>query len=509
MKYRLDQEQKLLTQILSLADSPLDYALYVYPWGQKGTPLENVKAPRGWQREILEDVERQVKENRNKIALDLDPQMLREATVSGRGIGKSALVSMLNRWHIDTHLGATAIVTANTEQQLRTRTWPELGKWNTMAINAHWWEHSATALRPAKWYAEMVADQLKIDPAYWYANAQTWSEENPDAFAGAHNMQGIMVTFDEASGIHSKIWDVTEGFFTEPILHRYWLVFSNGRRNTGSFFECFHRNRNFWRTRNIDAREVEGTDSKVYEKIIAQYGQDSDQARVEVYGQFPRQGDDQFIPRSVVREAMSREILPDRGAPLVMGVDPARYGDDRFIIRFRHGRDARTIPPVVRTGNLSTVEAANLVAEWIDKVDPDAVNIDEGGVGGGVVDILQARGYRVEGFNFGSKSDNPDRYFNLRCQMWDAMAEWLTRGAIDRSEALETDLTNVTYKHIGDSSRLWLETKDEMKKRGLASPDDGDALALTFARPVPRRDLRSRRGAHRQRVAAGAGDDVF
>ena len=100
-----------------------------------------------------------------------------------------------------------------------------------------------------------------------------------------------MLIFDEASGIPDPIWSVGAGFFTENILDRYWFAFSNPRRNTGYFFECFNGKRNFWRTRNIDARTVEDTDKAVYEQIIEEYGQDSPQARIERAAQHMNEGD--------------------------------------------------------------------------------------------------------------------------------------------------------------------------------------------------------------------------
>jgi hypothetical protein len=213
-----------------------------------------------------------------------------------------------------------------------------------MLINKHWFDLSATSIKPAKWFEQLVQEQLKRGTKYYYAEAKLWSEENPDAYAGAHNPLGLLLVFDEASGIPPPIWTVAEGYFTEPIVDRFWFVFSNPRKNAGAFFECFHRNRDYWRNRHIDSREVEGTDKGVYAKIIAQYGEDSDEARVEVKGQFPRQGERSFISRDEVRQAMERDLVMDEHAALIMGVDIARFGTDSSVARFRRGRDARSIP---------------------------------------------------------------------------------------------------------------------------------------------------------------------
>jgi hypothetical protein len=130
---------------------------------------------------------------------------------------------------------------------------------------------------------------------------------------------------------------VTGGFFTENTPNRFWLAFSNPRRNTGYFYEAFNSKREFWRTKVVDARTVEGTDKQVYERIIAEYGPDSAQAHVEVYGQFPNAGDDQFIGADIVDDAMKRNKYQDQSAPIVIGVDPARFGADATVIAVRQG----------------------------------------------------------------------------------------------------------------------------------------------------------------------------
>jgi len=344
--YSAKHEQLLMTELWdsALADDLEKFVMFVYPWGKANTPLAKFQGPRTWQRDELQAITEHIRNQKVKIARGEDPEMYRSSTASGRGIGKSSLTSWLNHWMMTTRLGSSSTTTANTETQLKSRTWAELGKWHTLSINSHWFDRTALSLKPADWFKQAVEKQLKIDTGYYYAQAQLWSEENPDAFAGIHNHNGVMLIFDEASGIPAPIWSVSEGFFTEPVLDRYWFCFSNPRRNTGEFYETFHRFREYWRRRNIDSRTVEGTDKKVLEDIVVKYGEDSDEARKEVKGEFPRQGDKQFINRDVVESAVDREIVQDPHAALVMGVDPARYGDDSTVIFFRQGRDARTIP---------------------------------------------------------------------------------------------------------------------------------------------------------------------
>jgi hypothetical protein len=504
-------EKRLMTEIWDpeISENPYNFVKFVFPWGKAGTPLAGTKEPRKWQIDDFLAIADHIKQNKQRINDGQEPKVYKQATVSGRGPGKSAELAMLQYWMLSTNIGSSTIVTANSETQLKTKTFAELGKWHTMAINSHWFDRQAISLKPAEWFGKAVQQQLKIDPQYWYIQGLLWSEENPDAFAGTHNQHGVMVMYDEGSGIPVPIWTVTEGFFARPVLHRYWVVASNGRKNTGAFFECFHKNRDLWtRLNQIDARKVEGAALDVLNGIVAQYGADSDEARVEVYGQFPKQGDKQFMSRGEVEEATTRPLPDPRDtwAPLIMGVDVARYGEDTTVIRFRQGRDARSFP-VIRVRGKNNVEVADLVAGWIDKTNPDAVNID-GGNGSGVIDILASRGYRVNEILFGGKASDP-RWFNKRTEMWADMREWVRTGCLPKEQRLVDDLVSPEYEYPGNGDRQSLETKEHMKQRGFGSPDDGDALALTFAVKVSRKDTPTSRAAKRARIAPGTNCGIF
>lgn len=475
-----------------IADNPYNFVMFAFPWGKAGTPLAAVKGPRSWQRDELQAMAEHITENKKRIIRKQEPLVYRSSTVSGRGVGKSGLVSMINLWFMSTVLGGTSIITANTEDQLKSKTWAELGKWHTLMINSHWFERMALSLKPAAWFEDALKKQLKIDTGYYYSSAQLWSEDNPDAFAGTHNYNGTLTVFDEASGIPAPIFTVTEGFFTEPVLHRYWFCFGNGRRNTGPFFETFHKHRKRWRNRNLDSRTVEGTDKAVLNEIVQAHGEESDEARVEVKGQFPKQGDRQFISRSIVEEAVNREIDDDKWAPLYMGVDVARFGDDSTVIRFRQGRNGKVIAPIV-VKSMDNMEVADICAEAINKYNPDAVCVDAGN-GTGVIDRLKQLNFKVHEVWFGSKSPEK-QWANNRTFLWAEMREWLKGAAIDAHPELETDLTAPEYKFMAQSDIMRLETKEELKARGFASPDHADALACTFAVKVARKDRTASRTA--------------
>ena len=477
-----NNESDLITELLSYKYDPEGFARFAFPWGQKNTPLARLDGPRTWQidqfRRITDHLQLDIEKQR--IGLPGSPMYL--SISSGRGIGKSALLAMLDMWVTSCWLGATTIVTANTDTQLRSRTMAELGKWHTMSINRHWFDKTSSTLRPHKWFGELIESQLAIDTQYYYVDAQSWSAENPDAFAGAHSQIGMMVQFDEASGIDDKIWNVTEGFFTDLAPLRLWLAISNPRRNTGRFFDCFHGDSQYWTTVNIDSRTVEGVDGGVYQRIADKYGEDNDVTRVEVRGLFPRAGSNQFISREVVSDAVARELEATADEPLLMGVDVARFGDDESVIRFRKGRDARSKKPI-RFKGVDTMSLSTHVATIIEREAPDAVFVDGGGVGGGVVDRLKQLGYRVIEVQSGERSNSPEKYLNKRVEMWAEMRDWLRTGCIENDEALMGDLTSPEYE-IALKGQIKLESKSDMKKRGIGSPDDADALALTFAFPV-------------------------
>jgi len=496
--YSADQEELLMSKLWSPAikDDPEAFVLFVFPWGQAGTPLEHFQGPRKWQRKVLRKFAEHIKANKTREAYEV----LRMATASGRGIGKSALVSWITLWMLSTRIGSTTIISANSEAQLRSVTWAEITKWLALLINSHWFEVSATRLMPAKWIAELVERDLKKGTRYWSVEGRLWSEENPDAYAGVHNHDGVLVIFDEASGIPDPIWAVTAGFFTENTPHRFWCAFSNPRRNEGYFFECFNAKRAFWQTESIDAREVEDTDKMVYQQIIDEYGADSPEARIEVYGQFPLEGDDQFIGPAVVEAACNRQRWKDETAPVVLGVDPARSGSDSTVIVARQGRD---IIAIKRYKGEDTMTTVGRVIDAIEEFNPVFTVIDEGGLGYGILDRLKEQRYKVRGVNFGWKAKNPVMWGNKRAELWGNMREWLREGHIPNDRQLKTDLTGPTQKP-NSSGTIFLEGKKEMKARGLASPDAADALAVTFAFPLAQREYREKA----RRIAVNEGGSV-
>jgi hypothetical protein len=373
---------------------------------------------------------------------------------------------MVVDWAMSTCPETRCVVTSNTDTQLRTKTWPEIAKWTRLLVNADWWKVPATAMYE-------VGHEKS-----WRADAIPWSENNTEAFAGLHNEgKRIVLVFDEASAIADKVWEVAEGALTDLDTEIIWLAFGNPTRNTGRFRECFGKYRALWKTRQIDSRTVEGTNKEYLEEFARTYGEDSDIVKVRVRGQFPSQSVTQFIPTDLVTAAQERRLGPvDEGAPLIMGVDVARFGDDQNVIRGRQGRDGKPFKAMKWRGT-DTVKSAEKVADAIQRIKPDKVFIDGGGIGGAVVDLLTSWNYAVTEISFGSTAKDEGRYANKRAEMWGDCKDWLVTGAIDDDMELRDDMIGPEYM-LDKNGRILLESKADMKSRGLASPDDGDAFCF-------------------------------
>ena len=469
-----DPETELVEDMARFTHDPLGWVLYAFPWG-KGE-LVGHPGPRRWQRRYLTRLGEKLSAGGD--AGRAVAEAIRMARASGHGIGKSALVSWLVLWAMSTCEDTRGVVTANTETQLKIKTWAELSKWHRLSINNHWFVFTATSLYSA------AADHEKT----WRVDMVPWSEKNPEAFAGLHNQgKRILIIMDEASAIHDVIWEVTEGALTDSDTEIIWAVFGNPTRNTGRFKECFGTFAHRWDTEAIDSREVEGTNKELMQDWVNDYGEDSDFVRIRVRGVFPRASSEQFIGEDLVELACRREPIYLQGDPLIMALDISRGGDDFCVFRFRRGFDGRSIPPRKIPGS-EVRDSMKLVAIAVDMVamhKPDYFFLDGtgGSVGGPIGDRIRQMGYPVIDVQFGGSSPDPT-YANLRTYMWAKMREWLQAGgSIDNDALLKGDLTAPEYGH-NVKDQIALERKEDIKVRLKRSPDDGDALGMTFAMPV-------------------------
>ena len=459
----LSPEAQLRNDIASFSKDPYGFVLYAFPW--KTGELDKHQGPDDWQIQILKAI---------RDGLLTIEEAIQVAVASGHGIGKSALISWLILWGLSTFEDTRGIVTANTETQLKTKTWPELAKWYRLFIAKHWFEYTATS---------MYSKQKEHEKT-WRVDMIAWSENNTEAFAGLHNQgKRVLLFFDEASAISDKIWEVAEGALTDKDTELLWIAFGNPTRNSGRFHACFHGLKHRWNTQQIDSRTARMSNKERIKKWEQDYGEDSDWFKVRVRGEFPNASEMQFIPNDYVEKARGRHLLETsyNFAAVVIGVDPAWTGGDETCIFLRQGLMSKMLA-CLRTNN-NDVHIAQLVARYEDEYKADGVAIDLG-YGTGIYSAGQVMGRTWTLVPFGGSS--PDEgYMNMRAHMWNQMKMWLRDGgSIPNDPVLAEELvspeayTAQTGRSIG---KVYLESKDDIKDRGLSSPNRADALALTFS----------------------------
>ena len=464
---REEYQAQLVNDIFSYAKDPLGYVMYAFPWGE--SELENTQGPRKWQREVLSEIGKQLKTG----------NIARIAIAAGHSIGKTALTAMVQKWALDTLVGTRGQVTANTGQQLKTKTWAELAKWNRLSVTNDWFEITSTSIYSTQ-------EKYKLD---WRSDISVWRENRTEAFAGFHNyFKRILIILDEASGIPQAIWDTVDSFFLDKDTEIICLAFGNPLNNSGGFYELFHNEdkRKIWKPIHIDARTVEGVSLDEIEKMKEIHGEDSDYFKVRVRGMFPNASTTQFIPNELCMTARKRTVAGTVYDPLVAGIDFALGGNDNCVIYYRRGLDGKSIPPTIIPGNLvhDATKLADILCEDLAKKKPDVVFGDKGAMGGPIINIMNKLGFSVVPVNFGGEPSDKTKYFNKAAEMASTRKQWMyDGGAIWDDPQLHDDLCQREYGSTL-KGQLRLETKDDMKKRGLESPDISDALDATFAHPV-------------------------
>ena len=472
-------EDQLCEDIAGFTHDPLGFILYAFDWGN-GELERFPEGPDEWAREVLEEIGEKLRSG----AITGLHEVIQMATASGHGIGKSALVAWLTLWAISTFEDTKGVVTANTDNQLRTKTWAEVSKWYRLCICKHWFKLTATSI-------------FSTDPEHektWRIDMIPWSVSNTEAFAGLHNQgKRILIVFDEASAIHDDIWEVTEGALTDDNTEIIWVAFGNPTQNTGRFRECFRRFRHRWSCRQVDSRTVRIANKGQIEKWVADYGEDSDFVKVRVRGMFPKASTKQFIGTDDVDAAIARTLRVEQYdfAPKILTCDPAWEGDDELVIGLRQGLHFRVLRTIEKNDNDLVV--ASILAGLEDQHEADAVFIDAG-YGTGIVSAGRTMGRSWLLVWFGGASSDPG-CLNKRAEIWKLMRDWLKDGgAIDKNDqVLYNDL--IGPETIGrPDGKIQLESKKDMKARGLPSPGRGDALALSFAYPVAKKSPLERMG---------------
>lgn len=408
-----------------------------------------------WQIEALKALA-----NNNKIAIK-----------SGHGVGKTAFLSWAIFWYVLLHADVKVPCTAPTSSQLKEILWSELKKWHREMMPAY------------KKMFEVNSEHVRfLNSDARFAVARTARKEQPEAFQGFH-ATNLLFVVDEASGVDDIIFEVGKGAMSTK--GSKILMCGNPTRRTGYFFKAFYGdNSESWYKMTVNCEDIERCDREFIDDIIKEYGKDSDVYRIRVLGEFPTSEGSSFMDCTAIDKA-SHITMPKSTGKLVLGVDVARFGDDKTVLTWRRGRKVERIE---KYRNKDTMETVGMVVNAIRDDKVFKAYIDVCGLGAGVVDRLMEMGYQMEtvAVNAANKAMNPDQYNNKRTEMWGNMREWFADEAgvkIPKDEGLINDLMAPRYKY-DSSGRLCLEGKDEMKKNGYRSPDCGDSLALTFAYPL-------------------------
>lgn len=486
-------DDDLADEVARFYADPLGFVMFAYPWDEDPA-LHLVKLPEPWRSrynseygpdawfcELCDRISERVLAHSFDGVHAVDA--IREAIASGHGIGKSAGVAWIVDWIMSTRPFAKGTVTATTAPQLSSKTWAEIAKWTKKCITGHWFDITTGkgAMRMAhKDHAES-----------WYCTAQTCQEENSEAFAGQHAADSTsFYIFDEASGVPDKIWEVAEGGLTdgEPM----FFAFGNPTQSTGEFRECFRSKRHRWNTQQIDSRTVQLTNKTTIQEWIDDKGADSDFVKVRVRGMFPAMSVKQFISEADVDAAFGRHLRIEQYgfAPKILTLDPAWDGGDELVFGLRQGLHFRIL--AVWDKNDNDGEVANVLARFEDEHQADGVIIDKG-YGTGIYSFGQTMSRDWLLADFGSASPDPG-CLNLRAYMWNEAKKWLKNGgAIPKDQVLYDDLIGpMTVPK--PNGIIQLESKEDMKRRKVPSPNRADALALSFAFPI----------GHKQRGDASA-----
>lgn len=323
------------------------------------------------------------------------------------------------------------------------------------------------------------------------AKVRLFGADNPDALRGLY-YDGVVM--DEVAQMKPNVWQEV----IRPALadRGGWALFIGTPKGVNLFSELYYKASNRYSTgdKNWYAASMPVTETNVIPaEELEQIKQDLSENtyRQEYLCDFAASSDDVLIPLPVVDAAMQRTRMEHeyKHAPLILGVDVARFGDDASVLAFRQGLVAEK--PIMCKG-LDNMELADRIAFEINERKPEAVFIDSGG-GAGVIDRLRHLGHWVSEVPFGSQAGHYDKYVNKRAEMWDEMRKWIEGGGcLPNDNTLRSELTTPTYSYDAHG-KIKLEPKEKIKERLTHSPDIADALCLTFAAPVAAPDVAFRR----------------
>lgn len=385
---------------------------------------------------------------------------------AGHGVGKSTACAWLLIWHMVTRFPQKAVVTAPTAGQLFDALFAEVKLW----INR--------LPAPIRELFETTSEKitLKAAPEASFISARTSSADRPEALAGVHS-EHVLLICDEASAIPEAVYESAAGSMSGE--HASTVLIGNPTRNSGLFFKTHHQLSSEWKTMHVSCLDSQRVAKDFVKQIADTYGSESNAYRVRVLGEFALRDDDTLIPAELVDAAMSRDVALLKGEPIVYGLDVARFGDDRSVLCKRQGN---VVLEFKTWQGLDLMQLTGAVVNEAKLDKPAEICVDSIGLGSGVADRLRELGHVVRDVNVSEASAMNGQAAKLRDELWMSVKEWLNQRAcrIPRMDELRQELVAPTYTFTSNG-KIKVEGKQEMKRRGLRSPDMADALCLTFA----------------------------
>jgi len=389
---------------------------------------------------------------------------------SGHGVGKSTAASWAMLWYLLTRYPVKVVVTAPTSSQLFDALFAEIKRW-------------VKEMPPAlSELLEVKSDRIELrpSPTEAFISARTSRAEQPEALQGIHS-DNVMLVADEASGVPEAVFEAAAGSMSGH--NALTILLGNPVRSSGYFFETHNRLKDEWFTLHVNCEKTKRVSDEFVREMAMKYGEESNAYRVRVLGEFPLSDDDTMIPFSVVEQAMNRDIEVDEFAPMTYGVDVARFGSDKSALAKKKGN---VIVEVKKWSGLDLMQLTGAIKAEYDTEEfqdrPLSIYIDSIGLGSGVVDRLREMGLPAVGINVSESPAMKTTYVNLRAELWGKMKNWLEQRncTLPKDDDLLAEITAPRYS-FNSSGKLKIESKEEMKKRGLASPDLADACILTLA----------------------------
>lgn len=408
---------------------------------------------------------------------------------SGQGVGKTALEAVIALWFLTVYPFPKVVATAPTRQQLHDILWAEIAKWQT---------RSPLLESLLKWTKTKV--YMRKYEERWFATARTATK--PENMQGFHE-ENMLFIVDEASGVADPIMEAILGTLSGP--NNKLAMFGNPTRTSGVFYDSHNRDRHHYRTHKVSSMDSSRTSRKNIEMLLDKYGHDSDVARVRIFGDFPRAEADAFIPLEIVELAVNSDYKHSEQTTIGdLGVDVARFGDDETAIVKRIDNYVFPIKTYRKKDTTETtgyvLKAAREMMQQNKHLKQIYIKVDDSGVGGGVTDQLREKireqrlPYKVYPVINNGKANDDEHYENVGTEQWAVLRDILNENFskhmqgepveihLPDDEKLVSQLTTRKYR-MTSRGKIALERKEEMKDRGLQSPDRADAIVLAFYRP--------------------------